>query len=421
MKKIYQFLLKTLTTRIIKKYNPLIIAVTGSVGKTSTKDAIFDSYSDLKNIRKSAGNFNAEIGAPLVFLKRDKPGTNLKEWILILLGGLSLLIKKDNNYPEIIVTEIAADKPGDIRYLANFIRPDIAIVTAIGDVPVHVEFYKNKEDLVREKGELVKALSKSGFAILNSDDKDVGKIETDANKITFGFSDNAMVRIKDFKLVSTKGSSLTLSYKGRDFPLFLPMCIGDSFAYIAAIVFAVGISLKIDQEKITKMVEKIRPSKGRMYPLAGIKESLILDGSYNTSPSSMKAALSALKEIEGKRKIAVIGDMLELGNFSNEEHQKIGKIAAQFCDYVISVGAWSNEIRQSVIENGVDKERAVAFKKAPAAISFLKKIIDSGDIILVKGSQGIRTEKIVVAIMQDVERADELLVRQTNFWKLKKD
>ncbi len=419
MKKIYQFLLKILTKAIIKKYRPLIIAVTGSVGKTSTKDAIFSSYSDYKKIRKSEGNFNTEIGAPLVFLKKDKPGENPLEWILILLGGLYLLIKRDEDYPEIIVTEIAADKPGDIKYLANFIKPDIAILTAIGEAPVHIEFYKNKEELIKEKSELIKALSKDGFAILNADDNSINNIKTDANKITFGFSSDATVKIKEFRVVSAKGSSLVLSYKKRDFPLFLPMCIGDSFAYIAAAVFAVGVSLEIDEEKIIKMIEKIRPSKGRMYPLIGIKESLILDGSYNTSPSSMTAALSALKEIEGRRKIAVIGDMLELGDFSEREHQRVGEIAALSSDYLISVGKWASKVKDGAIKSGMEEKKIATYKKSIDVIPQLKKIIDRGDVILIKGSQGVRTEKIVFAIMQDVERASELLVRQTDFWKLK--
>jgi UDP-N-acetylmuramoyl-tripeptide--D-alanyl-D-alanine ligase len=415
MKIILKRFLRFITALIIKKYQPLIIAVTGSVGKTSTKDGIYTAFSNFFNIRKSEGNLNTEFGAPLVFLKINKSGETLKEWIIILLKGLWLIILRDKNYPEIVVVELAADKPGDMDYFAQFISPDVAVVTAIGEIPVHIEFYKSPKEVAKEKEKMVKALKKEGTAVLNIDDLHVSSMETKSNKITFGFKKEADVLIKHFKTESFKGSSLVLEYKGKDFPIFLSSCIGDSFAYIAASIFAVGVTLHINPEKLPKMIEKIRPAKGRLTVIKGIKNTTILDGSYNASPTSMMSALRALKELDGKRKIVILGDMLELGKFSSEEHRKVGKFAKEVADYIIAVGTWSEEIKKAASQD--NSKNVFAFKKSEDVIKKLEEVVREEDVILIKGSQGVRTEKIVFSIMRDPERADELLVRQNSYWK----
>ncbi len=419
MKKVFQFFLKIITKGIIKKYNPLIIAITGSVGKTSTKEAIFSAFRDFKKIRKSSGNLNTEIGAPLVFLGEEKGGSGFISWVFILLKGVFLLIRRDKNYPEIIVAELAADKPGDMKYLTSVIKPDIGVVTSVGEVPVHIEFYKSAEDVAKEKEELVKVLDEEGTAVLNIDDNYVAKMRTKANKLTFGFNERADVSIKRINTDSHKGSHVKFTYRGEEFSIFLSSCIGETFSYIAACVFAVGVLIGVGPERLPKMIEQIRPAKGRLSIIRGKNDSTILDGSYNAAPSSMISALSALKELSAKRKIAVLGDMLELGNYSAQEHRKIGKRAADFCDYIIAVGDWAYEIKKTCIQGGLEENKVFAFSKSEEAITELEKIISPEDLILIKGSQGVRTEKIVFSVMRDPERAEELLVRQTPFWKKK--
>jgi UDP-N-acetylmuramoyl-tripeptide--D-alanyl-D-alanine ligase len=416
MKKLIQHLLKITTSLVIKKYNPFIIAVTGSVGKTSTKDGIYTAFSDFFHIKKSFGNLNTEFGAPLVFLKVQKSGVTPKDWFLIILKGLLLLIKKDKSYPRIIIVELAADKPGDMDYFSNFIKPNISVVTAIGEIPVHIEFYKTPQEVANEKEKIIKALKNGGVAVLNCDDPYVSKMKTDKRTITFGFQKEADICIKNFKTESLDGSSITLSYMEKDFSFFLPSCIGDSFAYIAASIFAVGIALEIEPHKIPKMIEKIRPAKGRLVVLKGIKNTVILDGSYNASPSSTTSALKALQSIQGERKIAILGDMLELGKFSREEHKKIGRLAADVADVIIAIGAFSEEIRKTALQNKEGKN-VFAFSDVNKALEAINSIVKEKDIVLVKGSQGIRTEKIVFSLMRDPERAEELLARQDNHWK----
>ncbi len=419
MKKLVQLIIKSLTKVIIKKYKPFVIAVTGSVGKTSTKESIYLAISDLKKVERSAGNLNTEIGAPLVFLRQKRAGKNPKEWISIIAKGFFLIIKKDENYPEIVVVEMAADKPGDIGYLSNLIKPNIGVVTAVGKVPVHIEFYRNAEEVAKEKEKILAPLVENDFAILNKDDMFVSKMKTVAKKITFGFEKDADVLIKECTVNSWNGSSVIINYQDRDFDVFLSGCFGSSFAYIAASTFATLIALQVNPDKIPALIEKIRPSHGRIFPLKGISDSFILDGSYNASPSSMQSAIEALNSVPGKRKVAVLGDMLELGNFSKEEHHKIGKNVASFCDYLFVVGEWAEEVKKSALHYGMKSDCVFSYKKSHQAIDDIEKIIQKDDVILVKGSQGVRMEKIVFSIMRDFERADELLVRQDNFWKKK--
>ncbi len=421
MKKIFQFLLKIVTSLIIKKYNPLIIAVTGSVGKTSTKEGVYAAFSGLYSMQRSFGNLNTEIGAPLVFLREKSPGKNPREWINIFLKGVWLLLKKDDKYPKIVAVEIAADKPGDIKYLANFIKPDIGIVTAVGDVPVHVEFYKNPGDVAKEKEELIKAIKENGTAITNIDDELVRKMHPRKNakikNIKFGYSKGADVLIKSFYVDSVEGSLLKLRHKGEDFSIFLSGCFGKSFAYIAASIFAVGVALKIEPHKIPDMIKKIRPDKGRMKIIKGKKDSIIIDGSYNAAPLSMISSLDTLKDFPGKRKIAVLGEMREIGDYSKEEHRKVGESAGKLCDYIFTIGQMGKYIKEGAIKQGLSEKNIKMFSSSDSAIEDLEKIISPQDIILVKGSQGSRTEKVITPIMRDPERAKELLIRQGEEWQ----
>ncbi len=421
MKKIIQLLLKIITTGIIHKYHPVIIGITGSVGKTSTKEAIYSSFSGAKKVRKSAGNLNTEIGAPLVFIGEKRAGRNAKEWFLILIKGFFLIIKRDKKYPEVIIVEMAADKPGDIEYLGSFIKPHISIITAVGESPVHVEFYKNSKDVAKEKEKIISATKKEGTVILNADDLYTSKMTTgDKKLVSFGFSKDSDVKIEKIKTKSTKGSVVVIRYKNKRFSLLLPGCVGNSFGYIAASVFAVGVTIDINPEKTIQLLKKIRPTKGRMYPIKGVKKSTILDGSYNASPASTISALKTLKEIKGKRKIAAIGDMLELGKYSADEHRRVGKLAAKSCDYLFLVGEWAHITKKAAIAEGMRRDKVFLFSKSSDATDKIEELISEKDVVLVKGSQSTRMEKIVYEIMQHQEKAKKLLVRQEDHWINKK-
>ncbi len=418
MKILLKSILGIITRMIIKKYNPYIIAVTGSVGKTSTKEAIVSVLSNDFSVKGSAGNLNTEFGAPLVFFDHTEAVGGVFDWIKIITKGVRLLIFRDSNYAKVIVSEMAADKPGDIGYLSSIIKPHTAVITAVGETPVHVEFYKNAEDVAKEKEKILSFLPKNkGTAILCLDDRFVANMRgKETHRITFGFNEGADIQIKNFKN-SLSGISFNILYEKENISLFVPQCIGRSSAYSVTAAFAVGVSLGMKPGNIS--VNNIKSLPGRLSLIEGKNKSTIIDGSYNASPVSVISALDCLEELPGKRKIAVIGDMLELGTHSLGEHQKVAEKALSFCDYLLLVGNFSNKTKDNILKKGFKKDHIFSFVKSEEALSFLSDIISSGDLVLVKGSQGVRTEKIVFGIMRYPEMAGNLLVRQSSYWKKK--
>ncbi len=397
MKNLLKLALKLVTKLVIKRYDPYIIAITGTVGKTSTKEAMVAVLSDKFNTRGSAGNLNTEFGAPLVFLKQGKAGESYLEWASILLKGVSLLVFRDKDYPEIIVSEIAADKPGDIEYLCSVIKPHISVITAVGEVPVHVEFYNSVEEVAKEKAKLAFAAKDNVF--LCFDDPLVREM---GEGITFGFEKEADVYIHSFEHTQ-KGVSFAISHNKKDHRFHLPL-IGKPAAYSFAAAFAVASYLGL--EDISS--DNIFSPPGRMSLLEGIKETMIIDGSYNAAPASVFSALECLEDFPAKRRLAVLGDMLELGEHSLDQHRKVGERARSVCDIVISVGELSREMNSDY-----------HFQRSEDVASFLPDVIKKGDVVLVKGSQSIRTEKVVYSIMKYPQKAEKLLVRQTSYWRKK--
>ena len=205
-KSILQKLLASLARAIIKKYKPMVIVVTGSVGKTSTRMAIYDVLKTTRRVRTAEKNFNNEIGVPLAILGIDHQGKNVFAWIWVLKRAWLQLIIFTKQYPEILVLEYGVDRPGDMDHLISIARPDIAVVTAIGDVPAHIEFFADADAVADEKAKLVQALSIEGYAILNHDDYAVYdmKEKTKAHVMTYGFEEHADVRAVNYELRVTK-------------------------------------------------------------------------------------------------------------------------------------------------------------------------------------------------------------------------
>ncbi|MFN7088850.1 MAG: Mur ligase family protein, partial [Candidatus Paceibacteria bacterium] len=197
MRKLLQIVLKLLSKAVIKKYHPLVIGITGSVGKTSTKEAVFAALKNWFRIRASDASFNNEIGFPMAILGLKKPGRLI--WIFNLLKAIGLLLTKDKSYPEVLVLEMGADKPRDIDYLVEIAWPKIGVVTAVGDLPVHVEFYSGPAEVAKEKSKLIQSLPINGLAVLNYDDEAVFGMKdlTKAKVITYGFNEGADVRASD--------------------------------------------------------------------------------------------------------------------------------------------------------------------------------------------------------------------------------
>ena len=411
---------------MLKKYNPKIIAVTGSVGKTSTKDAIFTVMSAGHYIRKSEKSFNSEIGVPLTILGCNNAWSNPFAWLSVFARGLSLIFTK-NNYPDWLVLEVGADRPGDIESLSAWLRPDVSVVTRFGKTPVHVEFFKNREELVREKSFLVKALKREGVAVLNYDDEDIrafGEL-TESNKTFFGFDDGATVKASHYKVLTEKtgkgkmpvGISFAVDVAGVSETIELFGLLGKHHTYPALAAIAVGHTQGVAVVDMKLSLQSHIPPRGRMRLIDGLKGSLIIDDTYNSSPVASLEALHTLASLkEAKRKIAVLGDMMELGLGSAEAHREIGALAYTACEILVTVGVRSRKIAESAQDAGMSEKNIFQFDDSLEAGSFIQNLIAEGDVILVKGSQSMRMERTVKEIMLKPEQAGELLVRQEGEW-----
>jgi len=443
VKKIIVWKLNLLAKLYLRRFKLMIIAITGNVGKTSTKEAIAAVIGSVKSVRSSKGNLNNEFGVPLAIIggfdeEYYEKGSSPWFWFKVIVVGCWLLVVPrllagiqapprrgqgvGHNYSEILILEYGADKPGDIKRLVKKFRPHIGVVTAVGDIPVHVEFFSGSEAVAREKSKLIEVLEPTGYAILNSDDDVVldMKEKTRAKVLTYGFGDGASIKISSFEYKIDGNMPIGVNFKLHYGPnSFVPVNIngslGKSQAWSAAAAAAVGIALGLNLVEISDALSYYDGPKGRLKILAGIKNSWIIDDTYNASPASTHLALSVLRELPAVRRVAVLGDMLELGKYTVQAHQTIGDLVGGFVDVLICVGARAKFIADSA-GNQMPKENIHVFDTADTAKRKVQELVNEGDLILIKGSQGMRMEKIVEEIMAEPLRKKELLVRQSKKW-----
>lgn len=412
---------------IINKYKPKVIAITGSVGKTSTKDAIFTILSKFKTVRKSEKSFNSEIGLPLTILGSPNGWNDPFIWFENIMHGFHLILFK-NIYPEYLVLEVGVGKPGDIKKnVAPWLKTNVVIITRFPDKPVHVEFFGSVENIIEEKSAMISTLKKDGILILNHDDEKVYSLHLKSNNktVSFGTHKNSTYHsVHPTYLYTTRnnikvpnGINFKLEYEGNTFPVNLPNILGMHNIGQAASAIACVHELGCDLLESINMVSKYTTPPGRLSLIEGINNSVIIDDTYNSSPVAMDAAIEVLKELEGKRKIAVLGDMLELGKYTEEEHNIIGEKILGVANILVVVGPRAKFIAEGAIEKGFSQKEIYIFDSSETAAKFLFGVVEEGDIVLVKGSQGVRLEKTVEAIMEHKELKKTLLCRQDKEWQ----
>ncbi|HRZ30406.1 MAG TPA: UDP-N-acetylmuramoyl-tripeptide--D-alanyl-D-alanine ligase [Candidatus Paceibacterota bacterium] len=428
-------ILKNIITRILQweaklildKYHPKIIGVTGSVGKTSTKDAIYRVLSKGGfSVRKSEKSYNSETGLPLTILGCQSAWNDPFGWLEIILYGLRQLFS-NKPYPKWLVLEVGLEYPGDIKNILKWVKFDVAVTTLIPEVPVHMELFASKEDVINEKMLLPKSVTSEGIVLLNADDLNALKFvpEIKADIFTYGQNDKADYRAgmgetyyenKDGYDLPT-GLEFTLYHSEKDLTVRIPGVVGNHQIYPVLSALALGEKLGLNMVEMADSFSDYLPPAGRLCLLAGIKDTIILDDTYNASPVAMSAGLTALESFHTKgRKIAVMGDMLQLGGMTVEAHKKIGYQAAEFCDLVITVGLRSRFIDDALVEKKFHRKRIKHFDDSVEAGKFLQSKLQPGDVIFVKGSQLTRMEKVVEEVMLHPELKDKLLVRQDKEW-----
>lgn len=416
---------------ILAQYKPDVIGITGSVGKTSTKEAISLVLASRFRVRASSKNFNTEIGVPLTIIGVTELPQSLFAWLRVFLRAFSLLLIHNGTYPSILILEMGADKPGDIRYLTSIARCKIGVLTAIS--PVHLEKFGTFEKLSEEKKIIYRHLPAGGIAILNADDPEIFPLRESpsASVITFGLNQDAHVRASEIKRTlrfkegdeNYGGVQCEVSIEDKSMDAVFPLIFRMEHLSCVLAAFAVGIVYHIPFPQMLEWLTHFQAPPGRSRLLPGIKRTLLIDDSYNSSPRAARGGIDALIDFEideNAKRIAVLGDMRELGAHSNKEHQELGiYVADKEVDLLVTVGSEAKYIATSARETGMNPECVEEFDRAYEAGKYLQEKIKHGDVVLIKGSQDVRLEKIAEELMAQPQRAEELLVRQEEYWKRK--
>ena len=359
------------------RFNLPVIAVTGSNGKTTTKNMIASVLSERSRVFKTPGNLNSQLGvAEALFSLQEDHGA--------------------------AVVELGMNRAGELNRLARMVRPSVGVITNVG--PAHIEFFESIEGIARAKGEVLDHLPADGHAVLNADDplvmKQAGR--SLAPVTTFGRGAGADVRLARSR-TELSGSTFALS-DGASFRINL---MGEHQVMNAVAAVAVGRLFGIDDSGIARALRRVESTPMRMeYRKVGAVH--LINDAYNANPSSMKAALDALAATPG-RKLAVLGDMLELGERSRTAHREAGKHAAKVAERIITAGELARDIAEAAVdEGGMPPSRVVACSSSDEAAAAVLAEIRDGDVILVKGSRGMRMENVVesmaAALCEPVKR-----------------
>jgi UDP-N-acetylmuramyl pentapeptide synthase len=408
---------------LLQRHKPIIIAVTGSVGKTSTKDAIYSILKKHVSARKSEKSFNSEIGVPLTVLGLPNAWNNPFLWLKNIVDGF-LLAFFSKEYPAYLVLETGVDRPGDMQKLTTWVKPNIIVLTRLPNVPAHVEFFSSPEAVVAEKMRLVEALKPDGVVIYNHDDEIIQSQLPLIRQQAIGYSRFLPTHFTAgadsifYRDDVPAGMNFTVSHLGTDQMVRVGGAVGLPLIYTYTGAIAVAMQCGISLADAAQALGEHVPPPGRMRIIPGLKGTVIIDDTYNASPAAVEQALATIKELQfGKRKIAVLGDMLELGRFSAREHERIGELVPASVTALFTVGVRAQKIAEGALASGMDEQYIFQHESADKAGRELQAFIEPGDIILVKASQGIRAEKIVEEIMAAPLEAPQLLVRQDTAWQ----
>ena len=423
-KKIIVSILTWEARMVLRRYQPRIIAITGSVGKTTTKDAIYAAISNDVHVRKSDKSFNSEIGVPLTVLGLENGWKNPFKWVSNIIRGFILIVVR-TEYPQWLVLEVGADRPGDIRATAKWLRPDVAVLTGVPETPVHVEYFDSPDAVVREKRSLAEYLKPGGKLIVNGDDLRMREVHAAFRGLstTYGLeSNNDYIGSHIEILYDTSkpvGMRFFVNHAGSSVPISIYGSLGYPRVYAALAAIAVAEVVGIDTVAAGQALGNWAPPPGRMCIIEGVRGSIIIDDTYNSSPVAALSALDTVRDIATTgQKIAVMGDMLELGKYSAESHKSVGIRAATSVNKLITVGFRSRAMGEAALDVGMPDIdiREYEHGESERAGLELEREVGEGDIVLVKGSQSMRMERAVFALMAHPEKAKSLLVRQDAEW-----
>ncbi len=420
LKGVVLIIITFLAIRVIKKHKPYIIAVTGNIGKTSTKDNIVSALGTYK-IVYSQKSFNSDFGIPLTILKCSTGWSSSIKWIKIILKGISVYFGKE--YADYLILEVGADKKGDIASITKWLKPDIAVMTQFAAVPVHIENYKNREELIREKRYLMEALVPGGLFIYNADCKDSSEMAAScmSDTISFGlkYGDYRAGTINN-NIYEGKVEANVVTRENANIKLELYDVLGEAAILCALPAIIIADAFGENREETCMSLSRQRREPGRMRLLAGISNSYIIDDTYNSSPLAVESGLKTLRSLSNRhRKIMILGDMLELGEYTSAEHKRIGMIAAESGNILVTVGSRSRLTALAAREAGMREGYVLECKGSKEAGEAVREIINEDDVVYIKGSQSMRMEKATALIVSSHIEAKHNLPRQEIEWLLK--
>jgi len=367
--------LQELAAGLLRDYNPRVVAITGSTGKTTTKEFAAVLLGGKFRVLKSEGNFNNHLGLALSLLKLEKQH-------------------------QVAILEMAMSGAGEIARLTRIAPPDIAVITNIN--PVHLEFFDSLDAIAQAKKEILDGAKKSAKAVFNADDPRVLRIGRTfrGDKILFGFSETCTLRASNIEFQGFAGLAFDLAYGSRKARLRIPFYTESSIQnFLAAAGVAYGMSLGL--EEVTARAAELRPfpRRGLLYRLK--KDIVLVDDSYNSNPRAVEAALRGLARLPAKRRVAVLGDMLELGSRAPEFHSQAGKdVVAAGWHWLVTIGPLSRHTAEAALQAGLEPGRCLRLEDADEACLRVPDLLEPGDLVLVKGSRGMRMDRVADKILE---------------------
>jgi UDP-N-acetylmuramoyl-tripeptide--D-alanyl-D-alanine ligase len=353
-----------------------VLAITGSVGKTTTKDLLANILALRGSVLRTVGNLNNELGLPFMLLK-------LAPW------------------HSAAVLEIGISHVGEMATFAAIAAPDVSIVTRVA--PAHLEYFGDVDTVEQEKGHLVEALRPEGVAVLNADDSRVARMaqRTRASVLTYGLANQAAVQATEVKMNGLTGITFRLHFQGEVRPVSVPL-VGQHFAVCALAAAAAAFAEGCDWDQVVAGLSHPVQSR-RVEPRPLPNGAWVLDDTYNASPAAMQAALDILATCPGRR-IAVLGDMLEFGDAAPALHRQVGAYAACRTDYLVTVGELARQIADGAQASGLGPDRIEVCSSNAAAAAYLTSRLRAEDFVLVKGSRGMRMDEIVYSLTGETSR-----------------
>lgn len=353
-------------------YDIPVVQITGSVGKTSTRDIIANVVRTQYKTLQTEGNQNNAIGLP------------------------TTLLKLKNH--EAVVVESGMNHLGEIRYLGKIAKPTVAVITNIGTA--HIGFLGSRKNILKAKLEILENLKPDGYIVINNDNDMLNKWakeDTKYKKYTFGIDEKSDVMAYNIK-VNENYSTYNVKIDNKEYSVKVPVS-GVHFVYNSLCAIAVGNLLNISPENIIKGIETFTLTKNRM-EIDKIKDNVtVINDAYNASYDSMKAALEYLKELPGNRKIAVLGDMFELGEFAEEIHRKVGiEVITHKVDMLVTVGELANYIADEAEYLGMPKDQVIRLNTTTEAINYLNDNLEKDDVVLLKAANGMHFAEIFKGI-----------------------